>query len=156
MACKINNNSDFDISEIEDLIQDLYSYSSSNFGFKKPPVLNLVSDDQNTSPLGKTAYYDPSSMEITIYVDGRHPKDIMRSFSHELVHHNQNLNGIKVEEDNSPSLLGKEIKIIGKISSKGSLQLDGVLEGEITASKFSKSGYNFFTVFLIISFSSEV
>ncbi len=94
MACKINNNSDFDISEIEDLIQDLYSYSSNNFGFKKPPVLNLVSDDQNTSPLGKTAYYDPSSMEITIYVDGRHPKDIMRSFSHELVHHNQNLNGM--------------------------------------------------------------
>jgi hypothetical protein len=32
-------------------------------------------------------------MEITIYVDGRHPKDIMRSFSHELVHHNQNENG---------------------------------------------------------------
>ena len=32
-------------------------------------------------------------------------------------------------------IIGKEIKIIGKISSKGSLQLDGVLEGEITASK---------------------
>ena len=35
----------------------------------------------------------------------------------------------------SPSLLGKEIKVIGKIVSKGALQLDGVLEGEITASK---------------------
>ena len=32
-------------------------------------------------------------------------------------------------------MLKKEIKIIGKISSKGALQLDGVLEGEITASK---------------------
>jgi len=93
MPCKINNKSDFDISEIEDLIQDLYSFSSSKMGFKRPPVLNLVSDNQNTSPLGKTAYYDPSSMEITVFVDGRHPKDIMRSFSHELVHHNQNLNG---------------------------------------------------------------
>ena len=93
MPCKINNKSDFDISEIEDLVQDLYSFSSSKMGFKKPPVLNLVSDNQNTSPLGKTAYYDPSSMEITVFVDGRHPKDIMRSFSHELVHHNQNLNG---------------------------------------------------------------
>ena len=93
MPCKINNESDFNISEIEDLVQDLYSFSSNRFGFKKDPVLNLVSDDQNTSPLGKTAYYDPSSMEITIYVDGRHPKDIMRSFSHELVHHNQNLKG---------------------------------------------------------------
>ena len=46
-----------------------------------------------------------------------------------------NFKEIKLDEDNSPSLLGKEIKIIGKISSKGALQLDGDLEGEITASK---------------------
>ncbi len=45
------------------------------------------------------------------------------------------LNGIKLDEYNSPSLLGKEIKIIGKISSKGALQLDGDLEGEIIASQ---------------------
>ncbi len=38
-------------------------------------------------------------------------------------------------ESSTSSLLGKEIKIIGKISSKGALQLDGTLEGEITASK---------------------
>ena len=94
MPCQINNNSNFDISEIEDLVQDLYSFSQDRHGFKKPPVLNLMSDESNTSPLGKTAHYDPNSMEITIYVDGRHPKDIMRSFSHELVHHNQNENGL--------------------------------------------------------------
>ena len=93
MPCKINNTSNFDVSEIEDLIQDLFSFSQDRFGFQDSPVLNLVSDEQNTSPLGKTAHYDPNSMEITIYVDGRHPKDIMRSFSHELVHHNQNENG---------------------------------------------------------------
>ena len=48
---------------------------------------------------------------------------------------NDNFNEVRLEEVNSPSLLGKEIKIIGKISSKGALQLDGVLEGEIKASK---------------------
>jgi len=37
-----------------------------------------------------------------------------------------NFKGIKLDEDNSPSLLGKEIKIIGKISSKGALQLDEI------------------------------
>ena len=94
MACKINNQSNFDISEIEDLIQDLFTFSHKRFGFKNPPVLNLVSDESNTSPLGKTAHYDPNNMSITIYVDGRHPKDIMRSFSHELVHHRQNENGM--------------------------------------------------------------
>ena len=45
--------------------------------------------------------------------------------------HNLNFNDIKLDTDSSPSLLGSEIKIIGKVSSKGSLQLDGVLEGEI-------------------------
>jgi hypothetical protein len=53
-----------------------------------------MSDETNKSPLGKTAHYDPSSLEVVVYVDGRHPKDIMRSFSHELVHHNQNENGM--------------------------------------------------------------
>ena len=46
-----------------------------------------------------------------------------------------NFKEIKLDEDNSPSLLGKEIKIIGKVFSKGALQLDGDLEGDITASK---------------------
>jgi len=94
MPCQINNTSNFDISEIEELIQDLFSFSQSRLGFKENPCLNLVSDESNVSPLGKTAHYDPSGMEITIYVDGRHPKDIMRSFSHELIHHNQNENGM--------------------------------------------------------------
>ncbi len=94
MHCKINNKSDFDITEIEDLIQDLFNFSRNRFGFKKPPVLNLMSDKNNKSPLGKTAHYDPNSMSITIYVDGRHPKDIMRSFSHELIHHRQNEKGM--------------------------------------------------------------
>ena len=43
--------------------------------------------------------------------------------------------GSEFEDSSSPSLLGKEIKVIGKITSKGALRLDGVLEGEIKASK---------------------
>jgi hypothetical protein len=43
--------------------------------------------------LGKTAQYDPQDFKITVYVTGRHPKDILRSFSHELVHHKQNCEG---------------------------------------------------------------
>jgi hypothetical protein len=32
-------------------------------------------------------------MSVTLYINGRHPKDVMRSLSHELVHHTQNCNG---------------------------------------------------------------
>jgi hypothetical protein len=54
-----------------------------------------VSDNKNAGkPLGKTAYYDPQSLAVTIYTDGRHTKDVLRSLAHELVHHTQNENGM--------------------------------------------------------------
>tara|TARA_R100000781_G_scaffold1125_1_gene1794 strand:+ start:90 stop:1649 length:1560 start_codon:yes stop_codon:yes gene_type:complete len=39
---------------------------------------------------GKTAYYDPDNNIIVLYTLGRHPKDILRSYAHELVHVHQN------------------------------------------------------------------
>ena len=42
---------------------------------------------------GRTAYYDPNQNEVILYVEGRHPKDVMRSFTHEMIHHMQNLEG---------------------------------------------------------------
>lgn len=94
MACQITNNSNLDTSGFEDTIQQLVSFSQDRFGFEKPPALFLNSDPSNASdPLGKTAYYDPENKEVHIYVDERHPKDIMRSISHELIHHVQNLRG---------------------------------------------------------------
>ena len=42
---------------------------------------------------GRTAYYDPNLKEVVLYVQGRHPKDVMRSFVHEMIHHIQNLEG---------------------------------------------------------------
>ena len=94
MACQITNNSNLDTSGFEDTMQQLVSFSQDRFGFENPPALFLNSDPSNASdPLGKTAYYDPENKEIHIYVDERHPKDIMRSISHELIHHVQNLRG---------------------------------------------------------------
>ena len=94
MTCKIINNSGLDISGFEDMIQSLVSFSQNRFDFDKPPTLFLNSDSDNaTNMLGKTAYYDPENKEIHVYTTDRHPKDIMRSISHELVHHNQNCKG---------------------------------------------------------------
>ena len=69
-------------------------FAQKRMGFNKPPRVFLRDDPQNAqNPLGKTAYYDPEQMSVTLYIHGRHPKDIMRSLSHELVHHTQNCNG---------------------------------------------------------------
>ena len=94
MTCQITNNSNLEIEGFEDMVQSLVLFSQDRFGFEKPPSLFLNSDINNASNiLGKTAYYDPQTQEIHIYVDERHPKDIMRSISHELIHHKQNLDG---------------------------------------------------------------
>ena len=69
-------------------------FAKKRMGFNKPPRIFLRDDPHNAQdPLGKTAYYDPEQMSVTLYVSGRHPKDVMRSLSHELVHHTQNFNG---------------------------------------------------------------
>jgi len=57
-----------------------------------PKLVLRNGDKENAGKfLGKTAYYDPNSMEIVLYTEGRHPKDIVRSYAHEMVHHIQNL-----------------------------------------------------------------
>lgn len=72
---------------------------------------------------GKTAYYDPNENTIVLYTQGRHPKDVMRSFTHEMVHHIQNLEGrlgniqtSNTNEDDSLLELEKEAYLVGNIT----------------------------------------
>jgi cytidyltransferase-like protein len=59
-----------------------------------PKVIFKHSDVSNAKDFfGKTAYYEPQSMSIVLYTEGRHPKDIVRSFAHEMIHHMQNVEG---------------------------------------------------------------
>ena len=59
-----------------------------------PKVIFKHSDISNAKDFfGKTAYYEPQSMSIVLYTEGRHPKDIVRSFAHEMIHHMQNVEG---------------------------------------------------------------
>ncbi|CAB4138618.1 hypothetical protein UFOVP331_178 [uncultured Caudovirales phage] len=57
------------------------------------PKLKFVDNDEKNANelLGKTAYYDPLEKSITLYTLNRHPKDILRSYAHEMIHHIQNL-----------------------------------------------------------------
>jgi hypothetical protein len=91
---KINNQSGIKLGPVEDHLNEFYPYAKEKMGFNQDPDFNFISDSENSQDtLGKTAYYDPSNYSVTIYVDGRHPKDILRSISHELVHHSQNCRG---------------------------------------------------------------
>ena len=82
------------IQNIKDLVQKFYPYAKNALGFEHPVRVIMRKDAENAEQsLGKTAYYDPENNLIVLYVTNRHPKDILRSFSHELVHHAQNCRG---------------------------------------------------------------
>lgn len=94
MPCTIKNPANIDLSDLEPHIQGMYDYFDQKLGFQKPPTMVFDSDPSNqSSVLGKTAYYDPDALEIHVYSDGRHPKDMLRSIAHELIHHQQNMEG---------------------------------------------------------------
>ena len=94
MSCQIKNNANLDLTDLEPHINGMYDHFHQKLGFQKPPVIVFDSDPSNQSNvLGKTAYYDPQSFEVHVYTDGRHPKDMLRSIAHELIHHQQNLEG---------------------------------------------------------------
>jgi len=93
-AIKIIDRCEREIDEIEDLLYDFLPFARKRLKFMSFPLIYLVSDKYNSEKaLGKTAYYDPDINSVTIFVDGRHTKDILRSIAHELVHHRQNEKG---------------------------------------------------------------
>ncbi len=59
-----------------------------------PKVVISKDSQYANNPFGKTAYYNPEQNIVVVYVAGRHIKDVLRSFAHELIHHNQNLSGM--------------------------------------------------------------
>ena len=85
----MNNNPEF-----QQAAAGIYRDAVKKFNIKTTPKLILRQDEENGAmTLGRTAYYDPENLHIVLYITGRHPKDILRSFAHELIHHVQNERG---------------------------------------------------------------
>ena len=76
--------------QIQDLTQHMLD---KGMNIEPLPQVEFVDGDSENAEnfFGKTAYYDPNTQMIVLYTEGRHPKDIVRSFAHEMIHHIQNL-----------------------------------------------------------------
>lgn len=83
------------IERIKNLIRAFYPFAKEKLGFEEPVKVRYITKDVENSedPLGKTAYYNPDKKSVTLYILNRHPKDILRSFAHELTHHAQHCRG---------------------------------------------------------------
>lgn len=91
----INNSYEVSGHNIVPYILSLSEYLQ-NRGVNVMPYPSIVisRDAQYANdPFGKTAYYDPSAHRVVLYTAGRHIKDVLRSFAHEMIHHKQNLEG---------------------------------------------------------------
>ena len=94
MHYTIYNESNLNMNNMKPLISSFMPFAKKKMGYDQPVSIRFLSDPDNGAlPLGKTAYYDPNNLSVTLYTDQRHPKDIMRSLSHELIHHTQNCRG---------------------------------------------------------------
>ena len=84
---------------------ELYKTAKDKFNIQKAPKVFLRQNEENAEKIfGRTAYYDPGEQTIVIFITNRHPKDILRSFCHEMIHHVQNERGdLNMGDASSPT-----------------------------------------------------
>lgn len=115
--------------ELQPYIDELTQYMvDQGLSIEPLPDLKYVDDESNAENiLGTTGYYDPNTKCITLYVTKRHPKDILRSFAHEMIHHYQNmeerLNGVgqttDINEDDRLREIEREAYELGNMLFRG-------------------------------------
>ena len=88
-----------------------------------PPV--FLDDTAQEGVFVYTGYFDPDSNGIRLFINGRHPKDVLRTFAHELIHWKQQKEGAikksgysgdKITEDKNLIGLEKEAYLKGNIA----------------------------------------
>ena len=78
------------------------------------PKIRLVKQHQSDNPLEvMTGHFSPDEDEVVLYVADRHPKDILRTLAHELIHvqqyHEGRLGGFGVLSRAKDTLASKYI-----------------------------------------------
>lgn len=88
--------------ETQDLAKDLIAFMQAKFALECLPRVHFISNKKNSKNiLGMTGGYEPDGETITVYVADRHPKDILRSLAHEMMHHVQKCKGMMDGHDMS-------------------------------------------------------
>ena len=102
---------------------ELYKDAKDKFNIKEAPKVFLRKDKKNAKKLfGRTAYYDPEESTIVVFITNRHPKDILRSYCHELIHHVQNERGDLMKGDTSSPKYAQEDKHMRKMEKEAYLE----------------------------------
>ena len=141
---KLNEEASYSKSiDYKKLIQDFTQHMiDKGMNIEPLPKVEFEHDDIENAKnfFGKTAYYDPNTQTIVLYTEGRHPKDILRSYSHEMVHHTQYLEdrlgdiaGTDTTSDDHLDTIEKEANLIGTMTFRN--WTDTILNEEIVGDK---------------------
>lgn len=105
--------------------------------FKMPkikyPTVILNYTKQNDDMFIRTGYFDPVSKQIVLFMDGRHKKDIGRSFFHECYHYIQDAKGVIAKSGYSGDKITEDkalIKLEAEAYLKGNLAFRSWTEEE--------------------------
>ena len=128
------------------MIKSLTEYMlDKGMNIRTLPKVKFIYDDAENAKnfFGKTAYYDPNNRVVVLYTMDRHPKDVMRSYAHEMVHHMQNcddrLNNISttdINEDDYLYELEKEANTKGTMTFRA--WTDTLTEGILGEGRYDK------------------
>lgn len=98
-----------------------------------PKICITFEKNETTDPFIPTGCYDGEDKKITLCCSNRHIKDILRTFCHELMHHNQNL----LNPENF-----KRLNKIGKLCDNADLsdmESDAYARGNVMFRKWTES-----------------
>tara|TARA_B110000977_G_scaffold139372_1_gene176898 strand:+ start:4292 stop:7135 length:2844 start_codon:yes stop_codon:yes gene_type:complete len=146
---KLNENASYqkDINLIERLAQLTQHMLDKGMNIEPLPNLEFVNGDSSNARdfLGKTAYYNPNNQTIVLYTEGRHPKDITRSYAHEMIHHIQNLESrlgnittTNTQEDDHLNNIEAEANLKGTMTFRN--WTDTLTENQMSMSDFNLIG----------------
>ena len=124
---RVNENASYSQQiDIIEKVAELTNYMiKKGMNIEPLPSMEFIDGDSENAKdfFGKTAYYDPSKQHIVLYTEGRHPKDIVRSYAHEMIHHIQYLedrlgdvSGTNTMEDDHLNKLEQEANLMGTMT----------------------------------------
>ena len=130
------------IDVIEKIAQLTNHMIDKGMNIEPLPSMEFIDGDSENAKdfFGKTAYYDPNRQHIVLYTEGRHPKDIVRSYAHEMIHHIQHLedrlgdvSGTDTTSDEHLTKLEKEANLRGTMTFRN--WTDSILNEAIVGDK---------------------
>jgi len=141
---KLNENASYSqhIDVMEKIAQLTNHMIDKGMNIEPLPTMEFIDGDSENAKdfFGKTAYYDPNKQHIVLYTEGRHPKDIVRSYAHEMIHHIQHLedrlgdvSGTDTTSDEHLTKLEKEANLRGTMTFRN--WTDSILNESIVGEK---------------------